>query len=150
MKYDTHIQVVPLAEVSSLHGVFRFSRSDSGAVEGIAGLRSLVQRWVKCFLTGEGTDLSDPRYGTNFPYLIRGNVTSPEDLGAAVRIAVSKANATILRYQALSAPQSAAETFEDAVLEKIVIPRNKTSFVAYVRIYNQAGSSSQMPVQGEL
>jgi hypothetical protein len=149
VKYDTHIEVVPLQEVETLYGVFRFGRSSRG-VDAVAGLQSLVQSWLKCLLTTEGSDITDPDYGTGFPLLIHGNTASAEQLAATVQLAVSKATATIRRYQAGDPPRLSDEVLRDAVLEDLVISPTRTSFVAYVRVYNQTGNWARTPLRGAL
>lgn len=135
-RYDTYIELRPLAEQSVRSGTYHYGYKKTIAIKGF---QKLINQWAKCFLTAEGTDLSDRSYGSPFSNLIGSNITSREDVADVVQIAVDKTNAKIQEYQAADPPVDPREILDDAELESIVFDTSGTGVEVYIRIRNQAG-----------
>lgn len=142
--YDTYIELVPAAEQRVSRKTFRYGFKRH---IGVKGFQKLINRWIKCFLTMEGTDPSDPDYGTLIPNLIGSNVTSRKDVVEALQLAVDKTNETILRLQAARPSDDPMEMLADARLEALAITPAGDGFEADVRVRNQAGQvlTAQIP-----
>lgn len=134
--YDTYIELLPPDQQSVQTGTYTY-----GYVRhvGIKGFQKLINRWAKCFLTAEGTDLSDRNYGTAFINLVGSNITTRTDLAELVQLAVEKTNATIRRYQSERPSDDPRENLDDADLEALNISLARSEIEVYVRIRNQAG-----------
>jgi hypothetical protein len=135
-RYDTYIELRPTEEQSVRSGTYQFGYTKPIAIKGF---QKLINKWAKCFLTPEGTDLSDRTYGSPFPNLIGSNITSREDVSDVVQIAVDKTNVKIQEYQAADPPEDPREILDDAELESIVFDTAGTGVEVYIRIRNQAG-----------
>ena len=70
MAYDIHIQPISADQVIG-HHAFSFGFTAALKVEG---LQSLVNRWVRMFMTPKGSDITDDNAGTEFAALIGGNI----------------------------------------------------------------------------
>ncbi len=92
MSYDIHFQPVPAGEVYGLK-VFTFGFR---AALKVQGLQSLVNRWVKTFMTPRGSDPFDANNGTEFAGLVGSNINrkSPE-LRDITIISIDDANAQV-------------------------------------------------------
>lgn len=134
--YDTYIELLPTDEQSVQSGTYRYGYTRH---IGIKGFQKLINRWAKCFLTLEGTDLSDRRYGTAFSKLVGSNITVRSDLAGLVQLAVEATNATIRRYQSARPSDDPRENLDDADLEALNISVARAEIEVFVRIRNQAG-----------
>lgn len=142
-KYDTYIELVPEAEQATSRKACRYGFKRHIAVRGF---QKLINQWMKCFLTLQGTNLSDRQYGTLFPQLIGANVTSRRDIVEAVQIAVDKANEDMFRLQNARPSDDPTELLQDARLEALEINASATGFAAFVRLRNQAKQSLQFQI----
>ena len=70
MAYDIHIQPISADQVV---GYQAFSFGFTAALK-VEGLQSLVNRWVRMFMTPKGSDITDANAGTEFAALIGGNI----------------------------------------------------------------------------
>jgi hypothetical protein len=71
MAYDIHFQPVDPPDVQG-YKVFTFGFTSALKVQGP---QSLVNRWVKTFLTPRGSDLLDKKAGTDFASLVGANIS---------------------------------------------------------------------------
>lgn len=134
--FDTYIELLPEDEQGVQSGTYTFGYRKA---LGIKGFQKLINKWAKCFLTPEGTDLSDRSYGSPFPNLIGSNITTREDVVELVQIAVDKTTSKIQEYQAANPPEDDREILDDAELESVVFDATGTGIEVFVRIRNQAG-----------
>jgi len=134
--FDTYIELLPAEEQSVLTGTYTYGYTKH---LGIKGFQKLINRWAKCFLTQEGTDLSDRDYGTAFISLVGSNITTRSDLAELVQIAVEKTNNTLRRYQNANPSDDPTESLDDAALESLNILLDSAEIEVFVRIRNQAG-----------
>lgn len=89
MPYDIHFQPIPPSEVKG-YKVFTFGFKAALKVEGP---QSLVNRWVKTFMTPKGSDPLDNAAGTNFAEMIGANVTKiTEELKDVTILSITDAN----------------------------------------------------------
>jgi hypothetical protein len=89
MPYDIHFQPIPPSEVRG-YKVFTFGFKAALKVEGP---QSLVNRWVKTFMTPKGSDPLDNVAGTNFAEMIGANVTKiTEELKDVTILSITDAN----------------------------------------------------------
>jgi hypothetical protein len=93
--YDIHYQILPLAEQTS-ERVYGFGFVSA---VGVRGPQKLINRWVKCFMTPQGSDLFEPAYGTGFPDLIGSNIQSTSDIIDVVSLAIQDCNEQIRRFE---------------------------------------------------
>lgn len=133
--FDTYIDLIPEDEQQLTRKTFRYGFRRHIAVKGF---QKLINKWVKCFLTLKGTDLSDREYGTLFSQLIGSNVTSRRDIVEAVQISVEECNDVIFRLQSARLSDDPAELLDDAELTALTVTPDGTGFEAFVRIRNQA------------
>ena len=106
-------------------------------------MQKLINKYLKTLMTLEGTDLSDRMGGTRFPALIGSNVTSVQDLQDIVATAVTKAEATIIRYQSLEPSDDPEEILQSAKMTSLVVDDNGVGFEVSILLKNQAGRSLQ-------
>jgi len=138
--FDTHIQLKPAAEQTTGYGTFVYGFNKH---IGIRGMQKLINKYLKTLMTLEGTDLSDRMGGTRFPALIGSNVTSVQDLQDIVATAVTKAEATIIRYQSLEPSDDPEEILQSAKMTSLVVDDNGVGFEVSILLKNQAGRSLQ-------
>lgn len=134
--YDVHFQIVPdAAQVATNGKVYSFGYTSA---VGVQGPQKLVNRWLKCFCTLKGTDISDPTYGTGFPALLGSNVSRQDDFTDAMALYVDDCNTQIRAFDSAQFPP-ATERLKDATLTN-VIPYGADGYSAYVTIKNIAGT----------
>ena len=93
--YDIHYQILPLAEQTS-ERVYGFGFVSA---VGVRGPQKLINRWVKCFMTSQGSDPYAPTYGTGFPDLIGSNIQSTADIIDVVSLAIQDCNEQIRAFE---------------------------------------------------
>ena len=66
MPYDIHIEGIT-ADSDDYRGIafLTFGTYRGNSTVGVRGVHKLVSRFIKCFMTPKGSDLSDPDYGTS-------------------------------------------------------------------------------------
>jgi hypothetical protein len=108
-------------------------------VLGVEGAQKMVNRFVKCFLTPRGSDVSDLDYGTQLAGVIGGTV----DFSMVYAYAVAAVNDTtqkIQEYDTLSElPDD--ERLAGAGIEEVQVRSADRSVTLRLRLTNVAGSS---------
>lgn len=136
--YDIYFQAKhPDTVTSSKIFTFGFSRTIA-----VKGFWKLICLWLRRFMTPKGTDPLRPEDGTDFPYLIGANVTSPGDLRDVVLLAIQDCNEQIAALQQTTNPAS-NETLNMAVLSRFTMT-GLDGFEAYVTISNLAEESVEV------
>jgi hypothetical protein len=78
MSYDVHIEGITAdtADTDDYRGTafLTFGNYNGNSTVGVRGVHKLVSRFIKCFMTPKGSDLSDPDYGTSLLSAFLGNV----------------------------------------------------------------------------
>ncbi len=137
-RYDVHFQLLPSADQLS-ERVFGFGYVSA---VGVRGPQKLINRWVKCLMTPQGSDPFDPKYGTGFSKLIGSNIINITDVMDAVALFIEECSAQV------RAAEKAAFTPVDERLQSAAILRivetGADGFEIWIGITNAAGQ--QTPV----
>ncbi len=133
--FDVHFQLIgdPLEQQGS--GKY-FTFGFTTAV-GVRGPQKLINRWIKCLLTPQGTDPYEPAYGTGFSNLLGSNITRDNDVQDAVAIFIEECNEQIRNMDRKNFPPD-DERLKSASIFRIV-ERSRDGFDVYVHIRNMAG-----------
>lgn len=132
-RYDVHYQLLPVAEQSS-ERVFGFGFA---AAVGVRGPQKLINRWLKCLMTPQGSDPFNPAYGTGFGALIGSNIQSIADVMDVVTLSVQECNRQVREFDKTNFPP-ADERLQSATILKIV-PTGADGFDVWIGITNAAG-----------
>jgi len=75
MSYDIHIEGIT-EDSDDYRGIafLSFGNYEGSVATGVRGVHKLVSRFIKCFMTPKGSDLSDPNYGTSLMAAFLSNV----------------------------------------------------------------------------
>ena len=145
LKYDIYFEpVTPGTGFSKKMFTFGYR----SAVKA-AGPAAMVDRWLKVFMTRQGTDPLDLTYGTTFPSLIGGNVSDFSSISDIVRIAVAEATAQLRKID-VEGQFPLNEQIRDAALLEIR-DTGDSGVEFWVQLTNGAGQ--QLPIrisQGEV
>ncbi len=106
------------------------------------GFYKSVMMWLKCLFTEEGTDISDPEYGTPLATLINGNVASARDAQNSAFMSVDMATIKLREYQTAKA-SSSAETITNVSVTNIFSPTPDVLEVQ-VSIHNAANETMSL------
>lgn len=141
MRYDTYIEPVPAGEQRRPYDVYRYGFTKHLATKGLHGL---INRWAKAFLTEKGSDPTDTDYGAYIGSLIGGNISSPIEIRDIVSLSVQEASEDLRRYELDYPPQSEADAFGAAQLERIVIDEDAPGVTIYVLLENARGDRTRV------
>lgn len=133
--YDTYIELLPESVQTTTRKTYAYGYRKHLLIKGF---QKLINQWAKCFLTTQGSNLSDRSYGTRFPLLIGSNVTQRRDILDTVQLAVEQANDTLFRIQSAYPSEDPRELLDDARLESLQFSVDGTGIEVFVRIRNQA------------
>lgn len=139
-KYDIHFQPVPADQVYG-YKCFEFGFA---APYKVRGLRALVNRWVKTFMTPRGSNFSRPNEGTSFPNLVGANYSLHESsVRDSVIIAVEEANSQVMEQDLVNYPPADERLLNAELLNFIEAP---AGIEIWVRITNVAGDHLEGPL----
>lgn len=133
MAFDIHIE-----GVANPQGARALTFGDYGRVLGVSGVQLMVNRFVKCFLTPKGTDISDLEYGTSLAAALGGNIDArfAEQLAAT---AVSEAEEKLREYD-IANDMEPDSRLAKAQLQRIVLGESNSMVDVYVRLYSASGA----------
>jgi hypothetical protein len=131
--YDIHFQILP-AEDQRSERVYGFGYTSA---VGVRGPQKLINRWVKCFMTQQGSDPFSPRYGTGFPGIIGSNISSVEDVIDAVALFIQDCNEQV-RGQERGTALPADERLGGATILRVV-QEGPVGFDVWIGITNAVG-----------
>jgi hypothetical protein len=134
--YDMHFQTIPPAQLQGLK-VFTFGQKRS---LGIAGLRKLVNMFLKYLMTPVGTDPLDLDVGTELPLLIGSNI-GVHDAKEILLLSVDKASRAIITLQSGQAPPDDEALAGVSVTDYLII--SDSGFSAQLYLKNVAGAGLQ-------
>lgn len=141
MKYDVHIESIPPNEAQ---GPQCLTFGDYKRVIGVAGVQKMVNRFMKCLLTPQGSDVSDSEYGTPLATSFMGNV-NPKDIFSMASHAVALAEQKIQEYDSIEGlPDN--ERLAAAEIENIYVDESGPGVVLVVRLSNVSGTTVQTQV----
>jgi len=133
---DLHIQLIDPTE-QRLGANFTFGFREPILVEG---LQKLANQWLKLFLTPKGTHPWRRKEGTNFLYLVGGNVDDPDTVQTAVLEYIEDATTQLKNIQVRQLALPDTERLLSVSLLQFVQVET-LSFDIWVRVTNTAGST---------
>jgi len=131
--YDIHYQILPADQQVSAR-VFGF-----GFVSaiGVRGPQKLINRWLKCFMTPQGTDPYNPKYGTGFTDLIGSNIQSPTDVVDVISLAIQECNEQVRGFEAVNTTPLDERLASATILQ--ILQDGDDGFQVWIGITNAAG-----------
>ncbi len=141
MSYDIHIEGIAEAGVTNAQFL---TFGNYQKVVAVRGIHKLVSRFIKCFMTPLGTDISDPDYGTSLLAAFMGNV-DPRTLRSLASRAVTEAVDSIQQYDA-EYDRDDDEVLSDVEVQDVLIDDSNTAVVIYLKIENAAGTVATVTV----
>lgn len=135
MAFDIHIEGVPYSQI---HGGKGLSFGDYQFTVGVQGVQKMVDRFLKCFFTPLGSDLTDKEYGSSIMAYF-GNSGSGM-LQPVVYTSVQQCVATLQRYDD-QYDTASEERIQSAAVEEFVEDVDSTGFFVKVRLSNSAGTT---------
>jgi hypothetical protein len=131
MSKDLHIRIIdPAQQEANANLLFWFANPMR-----VEGLQKLANQWMKLFLTPKGSHPWRRNEGTNFPYLLTGNVADPDALRVAVQEHVEDATTQLKLLQRKRLELPASELLL-AVNFLRLTQISDTAFDVWVRIVN--------------
>ena len=106
------------------------------------GFYKSVMMWLKCLFTEEGTDISDPEYGTPLATLIGGNVASSQGAQNSALESINMATIKLREYQTVK-PIPPEENITNVSILGIVSP-SPDVLELRVSIHNAANESMSL------
>jgi len=138
---DIHFQ--PVVPASAIKGTKVFTFGFTASLK-VTGLQSLVNRWVKTFMTPVGSDPLHPEFGTEFGNLIGANIAGHASaLLDVVAIAVDEVNEQV-QEQDRKGFRAPDESLDDAQLTRFVPSESGDGFDVWVEITNKEGTTLQV------
>lgn len=135
--FDMHIEGIP---DNLVHGSKGLWFGNYPLHVGVKGIQKMVDRFMKCFLTPLGSDLTDKNYGTLVAASFGNNIGGRATLKQLVALSVQQAEATLRRYDAEYAVPD-EERLSSATMESIEITAAGDGFDVYVRLKNVSGTN---------
>jgi hypothetical protein len=136
--YDVYFQPLPADKQNGASAIFTFGFKSA---VGISGPQKLINRWLKCLLTSQGSDPYDSSIGTGFADLLNSNIANFEDMRDAVVLFIDDCNKQIFAWDQLYLPPS-DERLLSATLVKIEPTADNVGFDAWVQIQNVANDTA--------
>lgn len=141
MSFDVHIEGIGKEDVVNSQFV-TFGPYEKHV--GVRGIQKLIARFLKCFMTPLGSDISDPDYGTSLLTSFLGNV-DPASLRSLATQAVTEATGSLQRYDA-EVDRDDDERLQDVEVNDIIVLEDGTGVVLYVTLRNVEGTAALMTV----
>lgn len=133
VSFDIHFQILPLAEQKETRA---FGFGFISAV-GVRGAQKLVNRWLKCFMTPQGSDPFSPTYGTGFTDLIGSNIQSTSDIIDVVSLAIQECNEQIRKFETTNTTPLEERLASATILQ--ILEDGEDGFQLWIGITNAAG-----------
>ena len=138
-RYDLHIQLLD-PSIQTYGANFSFGLASPIAV---TGFQSLINRWMKIFMTPKGTQPLRLQEGTEFPYLIGSNVRDIGSLEATVAEYMDDATDQVQAVDRASPWLTKDQRLRAAALKQFnVVGASGIEF--WVELTNQAGQRLQV------
>lgn len=131
--YDIHYQILPIEQQTS-ERVFGFGFVSA---VGVRGPQKLINRWLKCFMTPQGSDPFSPAYGTSFPDLIGSNIQSTSDVIDVVSLAIQDCNEQIRAFETTNLTPTEERLGSATILQ--ILEDGDDGFQIWIGITNAAG-----------
>lgn len=133
--YDIHIEGLPYNLIRGGKGI---TFGDYDVHVGVTGVQKMVDRFLKCFFTPLGSDLTDRNYGTTVMAYF-GNAVA-EVLTAAVYSSVQQCVETLKRYDD-QYDTNLDERIQSAKVEELQVDASGDGFLVKVRLTNAEGTT---------
>lgn len=88
MRYDLHFDLINPTDQEGRNAVFAL---DASRPTSVAGPQKLANRFLKAFLTSRGSNPLHRKDGTDFSFLVSGNVSDAQDVEPAVLLMIDDA-----------------------------------------------------------
>lgn len=137
MSYDIHVEGIVEIDVTNSEFLTFGSYKKPVAVRGV---HKLVSRFLKCFMTPIGTDLSDPDYGTTLIGSFLGNV-DPRTLPSLAARAVQEATESLQKYDA-EYDRDDDERLFGIEIQDIQVDTTNMGVILYLEIQNVEGTTA--------
>jgi len=147
MAYDMYIESITLDDDTFKGRAFlTFGDYNNSSGVGVRGVQKLVARFIKCFFTPKGSDLSDPEYGTSLMGAFLGNV----HLGAVAQLATQAVQEAfdILREYDIEYDLDDDERLASVDLENLYVDDAGGGVSLRVKIQNVIGEEALFTVRG--
>ena len=131
--YDIHFQILP-ADQQTSERVYGFGYTSA---VGVRGPQKLINRWLKCFMTPQGSDPFSPTYGTGFTDLIGSNIQSTSDVIDVVSLAMQECNEQIREFETTNSTPLDERLASATILQ--ILEDGDDGFQIWVGITNAAG-----------
>jgi hypothetical protein len=141
MSYDIHIEGIGEEDVQNAQFMTFGNYKKHVAVRGV---HKLIVRFLKCFMTPKGTDLSDPEYGTTLMASFLGNV-DPRTLRGLASQAVEEAEDVLRSYDS-EYDRDDDERLFAVEIQDVQIDESNAGVVMYLRIQNVTGTVALVTV----
>lgn len=135
MSYDIHIESLPSGK-SQGYKFLTFGAYPQHL--GVKGIQKMVDRFIKCFFTPKGSDISDSEYGTQLADLFLGSV-DPTELRELAVMAVRETEDKIQEYDSRKY-SPADERLAFAEIEEIVVDQVTPGVEIRIILTNTAGT----------
>lgn len=136
MGKDLHIQLIdPTEQRSGANFTFGFKNPIL-----VDGLQKLANQWLKLFLTPKGSHPWRRLEGTNFAYLIGGNVTDEDTIQTSVLEYIEDATAQLKTIQSRQRSLQSSERLASVNLIQVT-QVDALSYDIWVRVVNTARSA---------
>lgn len=145
MSYDTAIQPQDPDILLRRSDLFDLVLTEGNAL-AVEGFTRLIQKWLKCFLTRRGTHPGTPEYGTSFPTLINGNLSTESQTETIVQESISQTNKFIRKTQNEYGLENLSERLQSANLVEFDFFSDKFGFEAIISIQSQADDLSKLDI----
>jgi hypothetical protein len=136
MSYDLHLEKTPNNLKLEL-----LSFGEYPQALGVRGLHKLVTRFIKCFFTPKGSDLSDVNYGTTLMQFFGGS-GNPRDFAMLAAQAVNETVEKLREYDSLYTLDD-DERMLSAELLNVVPTTDGDGVDVYVSVRNVEGSTAK-------
>lgn len=140
-KYDIHVEGVPPDDVI---GQKCFTFGAYRQTLAVCNTQKMVNRFVRCFMTPIGSDLSDPTYGTALAALFLGSIRA-NDLSSVVAQAVADTEQKIREYDSANGAP-ASERLASATIDDIQVDPSGGRVVVIITLKNAAGIAVQTAI----
>lgn len=132
-RFDIHYQILPEEQQLSAR-VFGFGFVSA---VGVRGPQKLINRWLKCFMTPQGSDPFDRTYGTGFPYLIGSNIQSTANVIDIVTLAIQDCSTQIRAFETTNLMSADERLGSVSILQ--ILEDGAAGFQIWLGITNAAG-----------
>ena len=110
----------------------------------VRGIQKLIVRFLKCFMTPLGTDITDLDYGTTLLVSFTGN-NDPTSLRSLASRAVTEAVENLQRYDA-EYDRDDDERIFDVEINDLIVDEVGSSVVLYLTLQNAEGTTALISV----